>query len=138
MERYIYIFTNQFVLLQAHHRPSTSKSTFSNCDSGMTQTSPIAPVSSPSPPPQVTSPLIVSAVCWLVDSSQRDPSLRIVWSLPDQSSPGSSTKRGTRLYKHPLQLFHRDPGVKDPPSKGLEVHSLDEKFLCTQDREAHE
>lgn len=51
MERYIYIFTNQFVLLQAHHRPSTSKSTFSNCDSRMTQTSPIAPVSSPPPPP---------------------------------------------------------------------------------------
>lgn len=97
MERYIYIFTNQFVLLQAHHRPSTSKFMFSNCDSGMTQTSPIAPVSSSPPPPQVTSPLIVSAVCWLVDSSQRDPSLRIVWSLPDQSSPGSSTKRGTSV-----------------------------------------
>lgn len=50
-----------------------SKSTFGNSDSGMTQTSPIAPVSLP---PQLTSPLIVSAVCWLVDSSQRDPSLR--------------------------------------------------------------
>lgn len=62
---------------------------------------------------------------------QRDPSLRIVWSLADQSSSRSSTKRADRLYKHPLQLFRlaiRDPRIKGP----LIALSLRKGYNCTR------